>query len=195
VQGTNKIFFIAKSDVPSYRIKNITYGRIVVAYKPDKLETDRSILTVGGNRIVCLVDSISPAADLPTIKMLWNSVLSTPGAKYFTMDISNFYLNTPLNRPEYMRPPIKIIPQEIIDKYNLNDIVGNGCVYTRIGISMYRLPLAGKLANDLLSKRMSKAPTTRANTHLDCGSMCGGPSPPEGRGRGGVTGRRWTMLW
>jgi hypothetical protein len=111
------------------------------------------------------------------------------------MDISNFYLNTPLNRPEYMRPPIKIIPQEIIDKYNLNDIVGNGCVYTRIGISMYRLPLAGKLANDLLSKRMSKAPTTRANTHLDCGSMCGGPSPPEGRGRGGVTGRRWTMLW
>ena len=84
---------------------------------------------MGGNIIICLVDASSPTANLPTIKMLWNSVLSTPGAKYFTMDVSNFYLNTPLDRPDFMRLPIKIIPQEIIDKYNLNDIVDDGWVY------------------------------------------------------------------
>ena len=72
------------------------------------------------------------------------------------MDVSNFYLNTPLDRPEFMRLPIKIIPKEIIDKYNLNDIVDKGWVYFRIEKVMYGLPMAGKLANNLLIKRMSK---------------------------------------
>ena len=56
---------------------------------------------------------------MQTIKLLWNSVLSTPGAKYFTLDISNFYLGTLMERPEFMRMSIKIILQKIIDKYNL----------------------------------------------------------------------------
>ena len=81
-------------------MKDVTYGRIVVAYKPDKLEKNRARLTVGGDRIVCLQDVSAPTADVPVIKLLWNSTLSTPGAKYFTMDISNFYLGTPLDRPE-----------------------------------------------------------------------------------------------
>ena len=86
-------------------------------------------MTVGGDRITCLDSVSAPTADVPVIKLLWNSVLSTPGAKYFTMDISNFYLGTPMERPEYMRLPIKIIPQEIIEKYNLNDIESEGWVY------------------------------------------------------------------
>ena len=116
IKGTNTDFFIPKSEIPFIKRKDVTYGRIVVAYKPNKLETDRSRLTVGGDRIICLFDTSAPTADLPTIKMLWNSVLFTPGAKYFTMDISNFYLGTPMERPEFMRLPIKVIPQEIIDK-------------------------------------------------------------------------------
>ena len=44
-----------------------------------------------------------PTADILTVKLLLNSVVSTPGAKFFTMDISNFYLNTPLKRKEYVR--------------------------------------------------------------------------------------------
>ena len=31
-----------------------------------------------------------------TIKFLLNSVVSTPGAKFMTLDIKNFYLNTPI---------------------------------------------------------------------------------------------------
>ena len=42
-----------------------------------------------------------------------------------TMDISNMYLNTPLNRYEYMRMKLSDIPQQIIDQYNLNDLVAN----------------------------------------------------------------------
>ena len=88
----------------------------MVEYKPDKVYPNRSRLTVGGDRITCLYNVSTPTADLPTIKILWNFVLSTPGAKYFTLDISNFYLVTPMDRPEYMRISFKIIPQEIIEK-------------------------------------------------------------------------------
>ena len=129
----------------------------MVAYKPHKSDPNRSRLTVGGDRITCLYDVSTPTSDLPTIKMLWNSVLSTPGAKYFTLDISNFYLGTPMDRPEYMRIPFKIIPQEIIDKYKLNDIEEKGWVYIKIVKGMYGLPQAGKIAHELLKKRLAKA--------------------------------------
>ena len=49
-------------------------------------------------------------------KLLFNSVVSTKGAKFMTMDISNFYLITPLKRPEYIRMKMSDIPKEVIDK-------------------------------------------------------------------------------
>eukprot|EP00975_Prorocentrum_lima_P039813 8365533-Prorocentrum_lima.AAC.1 len=55
-------------------------------------------------------------------KMLFNSVISTKGARFMTMDISNFYLMTPLTRPEYIRISLKDIPEEIIIEYKLREI-------------------------------------------------------------------------
>ena len=74
-----------------------------------------------------------------------------------TMDISNFYLGTPMDRPEFMRMPIKIIPPEIIKKYDLTKIESDGWVYIKIVKGMYGLPQAGKIANDLLQKRLKKS--------------------------------------
>lgn len=90
VKRKNTIYFIPKLESSKDRHRDVTYGRIVVAYKPDKLEKHRSRLTVGGDRINYPGDTGAPTADLPVIKLLWNSVLSTPEAKYFTMDISTF---------------------------------------------------------------------------------------------------------
>ena len=59
--------------------------------------------------------------------------------------------------PEYMRIPFKIIPHEIIEKYKLNDTENKGWVYIKILKGMYGLPQAGKIANDLLKKRLAKA--------------------------------------
>ena len=84
--------------------------------------------------------------------MMWNSVLSTPDAKFITMDVANFYLGTPMERLEYMRLPFKIIPQEIIDKYALKGKVEDDWVYVKILKGMYGLPQAGLLANILLLK-------------------------------------------
>jgi hypothetical protein len=38
------------------------------------------------------------------------------------LDISNFYLETPLKRPEYAQVRLSDIPEEIIWEYNLREI-------------------------------------------------------------------------
>ena len=73
------------------------------------------------------------------------------------MDISNFYLGTPMERPEYMRRSLNIIPQEIMDHYNLNKISTDSWVYQNMVRGMYGIPIAGKIANNLLTKRIDKA--------------------------------------
>jgi hypothetical protein len=42
------------------------------------------------------------------------------------------------------------LPQEVIDKYGLNDLAVDGKVYIKIQKGMYGLPQAGVLANELL---------------------------------------------
>lgn len=156
IKGTNTIQFISKHEIPQDRQKDVTYGRLCVDYRPQKKEPERTRLTVGGNLIEYPGDVSTPTADTTTAKLVINSTLSTPGARYMCGDIKNFYLGTPMKRPEFMRIPIDIIPQEIIDEYNLMDIVHNGYIYIRIIRGMYGLPQAGIIANDLLTERLAK---------------------------------------
>ena len=135
----------------------MTYGRIVVTHRPQKPEPNRSRLTVGGDRLDSPVDTATPTADLTKIKLLWNFVISTPGARYVTMDVKNFYLNTPFDYYQYIRLQLSLIPQEIIDHYNLKDIENDGYVYCQIQKGMYGLAEAGILANQLLSSRLERA--------------------------------------
>ena len=69
-------------------------------------------------------------------------------------DVKNFYLCTPLERYEYMRMPINLIPQEFIDLYDLGSKVKNGCVYIEIQRGMCGLPQSGILANKLFKERL-----------------------------------------
>ena len=73
------------------------------------------------------------------------------------MDISNFYLNTPLTRAEYIKLKLEDIPDEVINEYKLQDKVdSNGYVHIEATKGMYGLPQAGRLANELLEKRLNK---------------------------------------
>ena len=90
-------------------------------------------------------------------KILFNSVISTPGARFMTMDISNFYLMTPLLQPEYIRIKLSDLPEEIIQQYKLNDKANkNGMVFVKVTKGMYGLPQSGLLANVLLKKRLNQ---------------------------------------
>ena len=154
---TNTIKFIRKKDVPNDRRKDVTYGQFVCSVRPEKKEKERTRFTVGGDRINYPGEVATPTADMLVAKLLFNSVISTKGAKFMTMDISNFYLMTPLKRPEYVRINIKDIPDEIIAEYKLKEKAdANGSVYIVANRGMYGLPQAGLLANELLEKRLNK---------------------------------------
>ena len=77
---------------------------------------------MGGNLINYPGDCGTPTADLLTVKLLFNSVISTKGAKCVMLDVKDFYLNTPMARYEYMRLKLTDIPEEIIIEYQLREI-------------------------------------------------------------------------
>eukprot|EP00957_Ditylum_brightwellii_P046485 3527710-Ditylum_brightwellii.AAC.1 len=151
--GTNTITFIPYSQVPTN--KTVTYGRIVCSICPKKEEVCRTRLTCGGDWIKYTGEVSIPTADITTAKMLFNSIISTPNAQYLGLDIKDFYLNTDLETPEYMRLPITLIPQEIIEQYNLTPLVHNEYIYLKITKGIYGLPQAGRIAHDLLVKNLA----------------------------------------
>ena len=145
VEPTNTMFFIPFSQVPKH--KRPTYARFVCSYRPQKAEPYRTRLTVGGNLIDYPGNLSMKVADMTTFKILVNSTLSTPGARWLGLDVKNYYLGTPMDDYEYMFIPITSIPDEIIAHYKLRDLVHNGRVYIEIRRGMYGLPQAGILAD------------------------------------------------
>ena len=156
IQGTNTIFFIHKYQVPVDRLGDVTYAKFVVELKPNKAEVHRTRLTVGGDKVHYPGDVGTPTADLILVKVHVNSVISTPGAQYMTLDVKNFYLNTPMLRFEYVKIKIDDIPDKIIAEYNLQEkVTPDGYVYVEIQKGMYGLPQAGILAQQLLEQRLN----------------------------------------
>ena len=150
---TNTIFFITKDEVPQDRFKDSTYGKFVCSVRPQKAEPNRTRLTVGGNRINYPGEVGTPTADMLLVKVMLNSVASTMNAKFMCIDISNFYLNTPLPRYKYLKLKLSDIPQEVIDEYNLMEkVTPDGFVYVEIRKGMYGLPQAGLIVRELLEK-------------------------------------------
>ena len=116
--------------------------------KPEKEEKERKRLTVGGNLLDFTGNLITPTASVTTEKCVFNSVVSTPGARCLLADIKHFYITKILPDPEFMRVPLKIIPQETTDTYDLKALVEyQGWIYMRIEKGMYILKQAGIIAN------------------------------------------------
>jgi len=155
-KGSDTLFVLDHEQIKAIpKDRTITYARLVVDYRPQKEDPNRVRITAGGNLIDYPGDVTTRTADLVTSKILWNSVLSTEGAKYMTMDISNFYLSAPLDRYEYMRFPFEIFPQHVVEQYDLKRKQKNGFVYVEIRKAIYGLPQAGALANKLLKERLA----------------------------------------
>ena len=102
-------------------------------------------------------DTSTDTAGSELIKMHWQSVLAKKNAKYITIDIGNFYTNTPMDRYKYMRMHINEISEETIDEYNLMEkVAANGYIYFRIKKAIYRLRQAGALSNKMLAGILNK---------------------------------------
>jgi hypothetical protein len=165
-KGTDTIFFIPRHMVPKERTCDVTYGLITCLIRPEKIdEPNRTRWVAGGDRVHYPFDAGTSPANLITVKLLINSVISTTGARFFTMDIKNFYLKTPMVRYEYMHLKLADMPDDVIEHYKLHDVATpDGYVYCEIRKGMYGLPQAGIIAQELLAKRLKEHGYSQSET-------------------------------
>jgi hypothetical protein len=130
---TNSIFVMEPRDVLNIpKDQPPTYAKVVVAYCPQKEDPYRVRITAGGNLLNYPRELTTCTADMTTAKLHWNSVLSTSKVQYMCLDIGNFYLRATLDRYEYMKMPINLFPQWIINQYDLNSKVIGGYIYLQM---------------------------------------------------------------
>jgi hypothetical protein len=141
-QGTNSIFVMTHDKISRIpKGQTITYARVVVNFRPQKMDPHCIRITAGGNLIKYLGKLLTRTANLTTFKLMWNSVLSTKDVRYMCLDIKNFYLSVPLNQYEFMK---------MRTQYNLHKLALNGFVYLEMRRAVWGLPQAGILVNKLL---------------------------------------------
>ncbi|KAL7476216.1 hypothetical protein ACHAW6_002092, partial [Cyclotella cf. meneghiniana] len=75
-----------------------------------------------------------------------------------SINIKDFYLKTPMKCYEYFCMKLELFPEDIIEEYDLrNKVDTNENVHCEVHCSMYGLPQAGIIAQELLEKRLLKA--------------------------------------
>jgi hypothetical protein len=114
--------------------------------------------TLGGTLIHYPKDVGTPTANVLLNKIFLNSVISTDGAKFATVDLSNFYLMTSLKQPEYGRVKQTDIPDKIIEEYELCEkATPNGWVYFKVVVrGKYGLPQSCSNSHDELEEHLNK---------------------------------------
>jgi hypothetical protein len=110
------MFAMLALDIPNIpKDRVIMYARVVIDHHPQTEDPNRIQITAGGNIIDYPGKLTTQMADITTAKLIWNSVLSTPGAKYMCLNTKNFYLSTPINRFEYMQIPFTLFPHGLLN--------------------------------------------------------------------------------
>ena len=150
IKYTDTMEFIKKSEVPAGQ--KVTYSSFTCDHRPLKEEEFWARLVVGGDKLVYFADASSPAASVIETKLLVNSILldHDKNAKFMSVDLKDFFLQSYMEQPEYMRLPIKWFPKDIIEKYDINNLVSDGYVYIKIKRGMYGLRQAAILAYNQL---------------------------------------------
>jgi Reverse transcriptase (RNA-dependent DNA polymerase) len=131
--------------------------------------------TIGGDRINYPGPTTARTAAMPLVKILLQSVVSD-ASKWLTIDIKDYYLNTPLPRPEYLRISSKFLPSAVIQQHNLQQFLHNDTVLFQVNKGMYGLPQAGLLAQQrlithLASHGYNQTDTTCLFRHVSNGTV------------------------
>ena len=156
--GTNKP--IHARDQPADRRKDTTYYNPEVRVKLKDNKIHRRVRgTIRGNLIHALGNDSARTADLEVHKALFNSTM--------TVDITDFYLNHPLERPEYYRLPAKHIPPSVLDEFDLHQYIDNGHILMQVDKTMYGLPQAGSISQDHLVRHLAQHGYTQ-DPHVPC---------------------------
>ena len=146
------MFFIYRHEVPNDT--KVPYFCSVCDIFPQKKETQRLQITVGGEKLTFDRPVSTPKSDITTSKLHWNSVILTTGFKYLMVDFNKFYLNNIMVKHEIYNIAIVLIPQEGIDEYNLIDKQINRFLYVRVEKGMYGLFLGEIISKTALKEHI-----------------------------------------
>ena len=125
--------------------------------RQEKEDPKRVRITVDGDIFDYFIETSTETISLETAKILINSVLSTKNAKFMVNDLSHFYIQNDLGENQYIHFNIYMIPQDIIDEYNLTSIVEeDGWLYAETRKYMYGLKEIGYLLNVELKHVLAK---------------------------------------
>ena len=116
---------------------------VVFEVKPHKEDPNLMRITVAGSQIFYLGDVGTPTGSIDLVKLVINSVLSRRNARFVPFDSKTFYLQTPMERSEYVRIKLSDIPQEFIEEYDLTKAAQNVWIYFEILRGCYGLPQSG----------------------------------------------------
>ena len=105
--------------------------------------------TIGGDRISYPGPTSARTAAMPLVKLLIQSVVSD-NKRFLTLDIKNFYLNTPLDCSEYLRLSAKFLPPQIVENNKLQSYLNKGNILFEVNKGTYGLSQAGLLAQNRL---------------------------------------------
>ena len=100
-------------------------------------------MTVGGDKLDYPDETASPAASLIETKLIINSVISDHAkynSKFCAIDLKDFFLNTPMKRPEFLRIHSRYLSQDLRKEYKLDSLIdSDGYVYCQVNKGIYGL--------------------------------------------------------
>ena len=133
VKSTDTIGFFNQSEVPS--IAKVTYANFVAGFWSLQNEQFRIRFIVGGDKLEFVEDTGAPSTYIVELKILADSTISDDhkGARFLSCDLKDFFLASPIDKPEYTNMKYPFIPDDIKDQYSLaNKMTHDGYVYIKI---------------------------------------------------------------
>ena len=97
-------FYVIKfEDIPKDWLNEICYTSVVCEVRPGNKDPNLTRITICGTNVCYPGDVGTNTSPLELFNIMIKIILSRAGAKYVCFYIENFYLSTPLGRPEYVK--------------------------------------------------------------------------------------------
>ena len=138
--------------MPPERRRDITYiSKRVKESIADGAIKFRVRGTLGGDKTHYTGATAANCAELTVVKVLLNSAISDPESGWASLDIKDFYLQSQMDRPEFLRLAWNQIPKKTQQDYGLAEFKTlDNKVLFRVDGGMYGAPQAGRLAQEQL---------------------------------------------
>ena len=115
--GTNTLFVLGHEQIKNISSdRTVTYAKIIVNFQPQKAYPNQVHITAGSNLITYPGELTTRTADLTTSNVLWNSVISTKGAKFAEEDIKNFLPRDATRQIQIHANELESVPPSQINK-------------------------------------------------------------------------------